>query len=62
MMYLSYHERDIIIRALAKVLELEQQHARIDEYKKLLDRLKEEQEKVEDIILPERPHYDLDDA
>lgn len=49
-MYLSYHERDIIIRALTKVLELEQQHARIDEYKKLLDRLKEEQEKVEDII------------
>lgn len=61
-MQLSYYERDIIIRALIKVLEVEQPHGRADEYKKLLDRLKEEHEQVHNMIPPNESCYDIDDV
>ncbi|MGX9707721.1 hypothetical protein SAMN06265361_104162 [Laceyella tengchongensis] len=47
-MYLSPRERGIVIRALIKVLAME---PRANEYKKLLDRLREEHEREEEILL-----------
>jgi hypothetical protein len=38
---LSPRECDLVIRALTKVLETEPAYARADEYKKLLDRMKD---------------------
>ncbi|SEM92990.1 hypothetical protein [Lihuaxuella thermophila] len=57
-MYLSPRERGIVIRALTKVLETEPPYARADEYKKLLERLKAEQEKIDGPELTERFHID----
>lgn len=37
---LNSQETEIVILALSKVLEDERTHTRVDEYKKLLDRLK----------------------
>jgi hypothetical protein len=58
-MYLTPHERSIIIRALTKVLETEPPYARADEYKKLLDRLKSAQEREEDAFFGFR--FNMDD-
>jgi hypothetical protein len=58
-MYLTPHERSIIIRALTKVLETEPPYARADEYKKLLDRLKSVQEREEDDFFGFR--FNMDD-
>jgi hypothetical protein len=44
MISLNEHETEIVILALSKVLESEQPHNRVDEYKKLLDRLKANQQ------------------
>lgn len=57
-MYLSPRERGIVIRALTKVLETEPPYARADEYKKLLERLKDEQEKTAGPEMTERFHID----
>ncbi|MBA4543315.1 MULTISPECIES: hypothetical protein [Thermoactinomyces] len=59
-MYLTPHERNLIIRALTKVLETEPPYARADEYKKLLDRLKSAQERDEDTLL--EFDFNLDDG
>ncbi|MBA4602166.1 hypothetical protein [Thermoactinomyces mirandus] len=47
-MYLTPRERGLVILALTKVLETEPPYARADEYKKLLDRLKNEHDWEED--------------
>jgi hypothetical protein len=44
MISLNDHETEIVILALSKVLGSEQPHNRVDEYKKLLDRLKANQQ------------------
>lgn len=61
-MQLSFYERDIIIRALTKVLEIEQPNVRADEYKKLLHRLQEEHSFGQDMAFHDEFRYDLDDA
>ncbi|MCH5586159.1 hypothetical protein MK805_14550 [Shimazuella sp. AN120528] len=40
MISLNEHEIEIVILALTKVLETEQSYVRVDEYKKVLDRLR----------------------
>lgn len=60
-MYLSAKERGIVIRALTKVLETEPPYARADEYKKLLERLKDEQNAMDGPLIPEGFRYDIDD-
>lgn len=60
-MYLTPKERGIVIRALTKVLESEPPYTRADEYKKLLDRLKSEQEKEEDDFSQQEFLYNMDD-
>ncbi|RAL24387.1 hypothetical protein [Thermoflavimicrobium daqui] len=60
-MHLNENERNIVIRALTKVLETEPPYARADEYKKLLERLKREQI-ADDVYLPEHSRYDIDDV
>lgn len=61
-MRLSQYERDIIIRALTKVLELEKPHARADEYKKLLDRLKSETDQELELTFHDDFRFDIDDV
>lgn len=62
-MYLTAQERDIVIRALTKVLESEPRNTRTDEYKKLLDRLKQEQEAFEPEEISQcMDYYDMDDT
>lgn len=61
-MYLTPKERGIVIRALTKVLETEPPYTRADEYKKLLDRLKSEQEKEDDDHLRQEYIYNMDDG
>lgn len=61
-MYLSDHERGIVIRALTKVLASEPPYARADEYKKLLDRLKGEDEKIDNSPILDRYRYDIDET
>lgn len=61
-MYLSSRERGLVIRALTKVLETEPPYTRADEYKKLLERLKDEQQILDDPIYSDGFRYDLDDA
>ncbi|WP_044641954.1 hypothetical protein [Risungbinella massiliensis] len=61
-MQLSFYERDIIIRALTKVLEIEHPNARADEYKKLLHRLREEHSFGQDLAFHDGFRYDMDDA
>lgn len=39
MISLNEHEKEIVILALTKVLESEHSYVRVDEYKKVLDRL-----------------------
>lgn len=60
-MYLSERERGIVIRALQKVIDSEPPYARADEYKKLLDRLKEEQESMETPVY-RNGFYEIDEA
>jgi hypothetical protein len=57
-MYLTPKERNIVIRALTKVLETEPPYARADEYKKLLDRLLEEHDNDEDSFFGFRSNMD----
>lgn len=40
MISLNEHEKEIVILALTKVLEIEHSYIRVDEYKKILDRLR----------------------
>jgi Xaa-Pro aminopeptidase len=53
MISLNEHEKEIVILALTKVLEIEHSYVRVDEYKKVLDRLRahENQEELEHIHL-----------
>ncbi|TCS95827.1 hypothetical protein [Hazenella coriacea] len=61
-MYLSPRDRGLVIRALTKVLESEPPYARADEYKKLLERLKDEQQVLDGPIYSGGFRYDLDDV
>ncbi|KYQ86366.1 hypothetical protein AYX07_10080 [Thermoactinomyces sp. AS95] len=61
-MYLTPRERGIVIRALTKVLETEPPYTRADEYKKLLDRLKSEQEREDDEHPRQEYIYNMDDG
>lgn len=53
MISLNEQEKEIVILALTKVLETEQSYVRVDEYKKVLDRLlaSESHEDVQQIHL-----------
>lgn len=61
-MYLSGRERGIVIRALTKVLETEPPYARADEYKKLLERLKDEQSTWDEPAFVNELRVDIDDV
>lgn len=61
-MYLSERERGLIIRALTKVLETEPPYARADEYKKLLMRLKQEQQSFTDPLYTSENKFEMDEA
>lgn len=61
-MYLTDNDRGLIIRALTKVLENEQHYARADEYKKLLARLKHEQQTFADPIFTNERFHDMDEV
>ncbi len=61
-MYLTPRERGLVILALTKVLETEPPYARADEYKKLLDRLKNEQDQEEDDFYTYEFIYNMDDG
>lgn len=61
-MYLSDRERGIVIRALQKVIDSEPPYARADEYKKLLDRMKEDAETMENPVFSDGFRYDIDEV
>ncbi|SHF12961.1 hypothetical protein SAMN05444392_10835 [Seinonella peptonophila] len=61
-MFLSSSERGLVIRALTKILETEPVYARADEYRKLLARLKNEQQTYEDSIYIQTHIVDIDEA
>lgn len=61
-MYITPRERRLVILALTKVLETEPPYARADEYKKLLDRLKREQNQEEDDFYTYEFLYNMDDG
>ena len=61
-MYLTERERGLIIRALTKVLETEPPYARADEYRKLLTRLKQEQQSFVDPIYTNESQVEMDEA
>lgn len=61
-MYMTPRERGLVILALTKVLETEPPYARADEYKKLLDRLKREQNQEEDDFYTYEFLYNMDDG
>ncbi|MFC7439863.1 hypothetical protein [Laceyella putida] len=58
-MYLSPKERGIVIRALTKVLTME---PRADEYKKLLDRLRDEQDREGEFTFINGFRHNMDDG
>lgn len=60
-MYLSDRERMIVIRALQKVIDSEPPYARADEYKKLLDRMKEDEE-MENPVYQDGFRYHIDEV
>ncbi|MBD1372546.1 hypothetical protein IC620_09285 [Hazenella sp. IB182357] len=62
-MQLSERERGLVILALKKVLETEPSYARADEYKKLLNRLQDEQSQTDfDDAIYDGFRYDIDDV
>lgn len=61
-MYLSDRERMIVIRALQKVIDSEPPYARADEYKKLLDRMKEDEEIMDNPGYPDGFRYHIDEV
>ncbi len=60
-MYLNEDERVLVICALTKVLESEPPYTRVDEYKKLLDRLRQQTQQEEETELDEQISYELDE-
>jgi hypothetical protein len=60
-MYLNEEERVLVICALTKILESEPPYTRVDEYKKLLDRLRQLNQQDEEAEQAEEMSYELDE-